>query len=103
MAALTAERDALALAFGLRLPDALRFTNEVGGLPSPEPDRALAEAPHALSFLLALGRAARVPMPVAEATLTLLEVLSGRALRGNAVLDGLEPRLLARQLVQGAA
>jgi hypothetical protein len=103
VAALTAERDALAAAFGLSLPDARRFTAELGGLPAPEPDRALAEAPHALSFLLALGRAARVAMPVAEATLTLLEVLSGRPLRENAVLEGLEPRLLARQLLQGAA
>jgi opine dehydrogenase len=103
LSALTTERDALAAAFGHQLPDADRFMAEIGGLPPAEPERALAEAPHALSFLLALGRAARVAMPVAEATLTLLEVLSGRTLRGNAILAELDPKTLARQLQMGAA
>lgn len=102
VSALAAERDALAAAFGHRLPDAGAFMAELGGLPTPEPDRALAEAPHALSFLLALGRAAQVPLPVAEATLTLLEVLGGKRLRGNAVLAELDTSRLARQLVHGA-
>ena len=55
------------------------------------------------SFLLALGQVARVPMPAAEAALTLLEVFSGKRLRGNAVLAELDPRTLARQLLLGAA
>ncbi len=103
LAALTAERDALAAAFGHRLPTVDSFLEELGGLAAPDPERALAEAPHALSFLLALGRATQVPMPVAEATLTLLEVLSGRPLRGNAILAELDPKTLARQLLKGAA
>lgn len=102
LAALVGERDALSAKFGHQRLDAARFAAEVGGLPMPEPERALAEAPHALSFLLALGRAVGLPMPVAEATLTLLEVLSGRPLRGNAILAELDPKTLARQLVHGA-
>lgn len=94
-AALLAERDALAAAFGHRLP-------EPGPLPPPEAARAPAEAPHALSFLLALGQAARVRLPVAEAVLTLLEVQTGQKLRGNAILAELDPRSLARQLAEGS-
>ena len=103
LAALAAERDNLAAAFGHHLPSAEQFAAEGGGMPAPEPERAMAEAPHALSFLLALGQVARVPMPAAAAALTLLEVFSGKRLRGNAVLAELDPRTLARQLVLGAA
>jgi opine dehydrogenase len=94
--ALAAERDRLATACGHRMPDAGRFFAELGGLPKAEPARALAEAPHALTFLLALGAAAGVAVPVAEAALTLLEVLGGQELRRHAVLEGLAPGTLER-------
>lgn len=101
--ALVAERDALARALGLTLPDATTLYAESGGLPPATPERALEDAPHGLTFLLALGRAAAVPMPVAQSVLTLLEVLGGRRFAENPVLAMLNPDQLAVQIAQGAA
>lgn len=101
--ALVAERNALGRAFGLTLPDAATVFAGAGRLPRVVPERALAEAPHALAFLLALGRVAEVPLPLAQSMLTLFEVLSGRVLAESGVLAGLSPQRLARLLSAGAA
>ena len=101
--ALAAERDALGLAFGLALPPAAALLAEAGGLPSLPAARALAEAPHALAFLLGLGRAAAVALPVTQSLQTLFAVLGGHAPGALPPPEGLDPRQLARQLSDGAA
>lgn len=80
------ERDALAARFGLGLPDAALYFDEIGGLPPMEPERALGQGGLALSFLVTLGVAGRVKVPMAEAALRMLEVFAGRGLRANPAL-----------------
>ncbi|RVT91463.1 hypothetical protein EOD42_22675 [Rhodovarius crocodyli] len=77
------ERDALAARFGLGLPDSGLYFDEIGGMPPMEPERALGQGGLALSFLVTLGVAGRVKVPMAEAALRMLEVFAGRSLRAN--------------------
>ncbi len=100
LAALAAERDALAAKLGLTLPDAAAHFAEIGGLPPLDPARAMAQAGLALSFLATLGSATATALPMTEAALRLLEVTSGQAMRGNAVLSTLGEAVV-RGLVAG--
>lgn len=105
--ALAGERDALGLAFGLNLPPAAAVYAELAGLPpvaaGRATDRALAEAPQTLAFLLGLGRARSVALPVAQSMQTLFEVMAGGCPGEHPLLEGLSPQQLARQLSEGAA
>jgi opine dehydrogenase len=123
MDALAAERANLASAFGvtvLRLDESLHRANGVPIGPLAEMAAAIAttrgavlgpaemetryvteDVPYGLSFYLWLARGHGVAMPVTEAVVTSLEVLWGRGLRDNPLLDGLDPATLDASLARG--
>ena len=101
LAALSAERDLLAAALRLPMPDARTYFDEIGGLPPLDAARAMGQGGMALSFLATLGAATRTPVPMTEAALRLLEVFSGRSLRANAALAGLGEEVVRGMVVTG--
>jgi len=101
LAALAADRGALALRLGLTLPDAAGYFAEIGGLPPLEPARAMSQAGLALSFLATLGSATATALPMTEAALRLLEVTSGRPMRSNAVLGTLGEAVVRGLVARG--
>ncbi|MDW8397566.1 MAG: NAD/NADP octopine/nopaline dehydrogenase family protein [Acetobacteraceae bacterium] len=112
MSALEAERAALAAALGVVLPslaEALSRANALPIAPLPAMGAAIAasrgavfgptsletryvteDVPFGLAVHLRLAAGARVPMPLTEATVAVLEALWGRDLRANPLLDALE-------------
>ncbi len=112
MEALCAERDALAARFGHHPPslvEALHRTNGVPRGPLHEMTAAIEagagviagptdmatryvteDVPYGLAFYLALAAAIGQPMPVTEASVTVLESLWGQGLRENPLLEGLD-------------
>lgn len=105
LSALIAERDLLAEALHLTMPNDGGYFSQIGGLPPLEgeatrQDRAMGQGGMALSFLATLGVATRTPTPMTEAALRLLEVMSDRPMRGNAALTGLGEAVV-RDMVAG--
>lgn len=125
MAALEAERDSLAAAFGLRVPslaEALHRASGVALAPLPAMGAAIAAAgravngpatmqtryvtedvPFGLAFYLWLGARRGIAMPATEAVVTVLEQLWGRGLRDNPLLPLLDHGDLAAMLRDGVA
>jgi opine dehydrogenase len=89
LARLTAERDAVAAALRLTMPEATGYFGEIGGLPPLDAERAMGQGGMALSFLATLGAATRTPVPMTEASLRLLEVFCGQPMRANKSLTSL--------------
>jgi opine dehydrogenase len=122
METLCAERDALAARFGHNPPslvEALHRTNGVARGPLHEMTAAIEagrgviagptamdtryvteDVPYGLAFYLALAAAIGQPMPVTAASVAVIEVLWGRPLRDNPLLEGIDladlPALLRR-------
>lgn len=112
MEALCTERDALAARFGHHPPslvEALHRTNGVPRGPLHEMTAAIQagagviagptdmatryvteDVPYGLAFYLALAAAIGQPMPVTEASVTVIETLWGQGLRANPLLEGLD-------------
>lgn len=123
METLGAERDALAARFGHHPPSAgqaLHRTNGVPRGPLHEMTAAIErgrgfiagptdmatryvteDVPFGLAFYLAIAGAIGQPMPVTEGTVAVLETLSGRDLRDNPLLDGLDLAALPGALSRG--
>jgi opine dehydrogenase len=123
MEALAAERGALAESFGitvLSLGESLHRANGVPLGPLDEMAAAIAisrgsvagpasmetryvteDVPYGLAFYLWLARERGLAMPVTEATVTALEVLWGRNLRRNPLLDPLVSKALDSALRHG--
>jgi opine dehydrogenase len=125
MEGMAAERDALAAAFGHRLPGLVTHFERANGVPAgplPEMMRAIAagrgavlgpttmdtryvteDVPFGLAFYLALAASAGVPMPLTEGAVRVLEALWGRDLRANDLLAQLDLRRLPALLRDGHA
>jgi opine dehydrogenase len=123
MDALGAERDALAARFGHRPPSMVEAFHRTNGVPRGKlHEMALAieqgrgfvagptdmatryvteDVPYGLAFYLAVAAAVGQPMPVTEATVTMLETLWGQGLRANPLLAGLDLSDLPAALAQG--
>jgi len=94
---LTAERDALALAFGRQgLPGIAQLVTEQGGL--PDPLRPHHEIGAGLSFLEAMARATQTPVPLITAALQLLEAATGKVFGPHPVLSAMDPDVLAQTM-----
>lgn len=92
---LTAERDALALAFGRQgLPGIAQLVTEQGGL--PDPPRPHGEIGAGLSFLEAMAHAGQVAVPLTTATLQLLQAATGEVFGPHPVLAAMDRDVLAQ-------
>jgi opine dehydrogenase len=123
MDALVAEREALAAHFGHRPPSMVEAFHRTNGVPrGPLHEMAMAieqgrgfvagptdmatryvteDVPYGLAFYLAVADAMGQPMPVTEATVTMLETLWGQGLRENPLLEGLDLSDLPATLAAG--
>lgn len=94
---LTAERDALAHAFGRQgLPGIAQLVTEQGGL--PDPLRPHSEIGAGLSFLEAMARATQTAVPLTSAALQLLEAATGIVFGPHPVLAALDRDVLTLSL-----
>jgi opine dehydrogenase len=123
MSALAAEREAVAAAYGHGIPSIETFFHRANQVPmgrladmtaaiaaargdirgprSTDSRYVTEDVPFGLAYYLRCAAPKGVPMPVTDAVVTALEVLWGRELRRNWVLDRLDLATLQEQLARG--